>query len=500
MSHWETNQKLRESELWQRLLPSGGDLPWAVLFPNDYSVAASSSGWQFVFSFLRSKGVAAERFCISPVPYRSIDNDTMLERFSVITATISYECDVKNFLLWLKNASIPLTPRERAEKGFPLIGVGGAITYINPLALSAFCDFVILGDGVQELDTVVKSLRSYSSHGDREKLWSELAQNESVFVPPVDIRDGKLTRKLKISRDLDLNCDFYPGVSTFSTPNAVLGKSILLELQRGCVRNCAYCTLPSCFGKCRQKNFEKISNIVETICEKFSDHNIGLVTPETGDYYALDKLLTLLKGKNLPVSFASLRIDRLSDTVLETLALNGHKSITIAPETANESLRFSCGKKFTNELIIEKLILAKSFGITKVKLYFMIGLPGETDEDLTAIPAFCKTIAEATGMSLTCTINPFVPKPWTAWEDEEFIGKNEIKRLYVLITRALRQFKKHFATINFSSAKEAEEEYNLSWCSIEDSCKLCDSINSEQKNVPSCDRAKTKEVLKNNFS
>ena len=116
MSHWETNQKLRESELWQRSLPSGGDLPCAVLFPNDYSVAASSSGWQFLFSFLRSKGVAAERFCISPVPYRSIDNDTMLERFSVITATISYECDVKNFLLWLKNASIPLTPRERAER------------------------------------------------------------------------------------------------------------------------------------------------------------------------------------------------------------------------------------------------------------------------------------------------------------------------------------------------------------------------------------------------
>lgn len=500
MSLWETNEKLRDSELWQRHLPSGGDLLWAVLFPNDYSVAASSSGWQFVFSFLRLNGVVAERFCVAPVPYRSIDNDTMLERFPVITATISYECDVKNFLNWLKNANIPLSPHERAARRFPLVGVGGAITYINPLVLSAFCDFVILGDGLTELGNVVKTIRTNSLYTDREKLWQELAKIESVFVPPVDVCSGRLNRKLKISRDLNLNSDSYSGLSVFSTSKAVLGKTILLELQRGCVRNCAYCTLPACFGKCRQKNFEKIINIVESISEKFPDHHVGLVTPEAGDYYALDELLQLFKEKRLPVSFASLRIDRLSESVLEALAIDKHNSITIAPETASEQLRFLCGKKFTNELIIEKLLLAKKFGITKVKLYFMIGLPGETDEDVMAISVFCREIAEKTGLSLTLTINPFVPKPWTIWRDEKFIGKNEIKRRYTLITKSFCRFKKHFANINFSSANEAEEEYNLSWSSIEDSFKLCEDINLGKKVAHSCDRANAKEVLQNNFS
>ncbi|MDO4218725.1 MAG: radical SAM protein [Synergistaceae bacterium] len=500
MSLWETNQKLREAELWQTVLPAGGDLHWAVLFPNDYSVGASSSGWQFVFSFLRNHGVAAERFCISPVPYRSIDSDTMLERFPIITATISYECDIKKFLLWLKDASIPSSPRERAEKSFPLIGVGGALTYINPLVLSAFCDFVILGDGVFELSVVIKAIRSYSLHGNRKKLWHDLAKNESIFVPPVDVCNGAINRKLKISRDLDLNSANYSGCSIFSTPEAVLGKNILLELQRGCVRNCAYCTLPSCFGKCRQKDFEKVAGLVESICERFPDHHIGLVTPEAGDYYALDKLLLLLRSKNISVSFASLRIDRLSESVLETLTLNGHKSITIAPETANEALRFLCGKKFTNELIVEKLLLAKKFGITKVKLYFMIGLPYETDEDVVAIPFFCNKIVEQTGMSLTLTINPFVPKPWTIWHDKKFIGKNEAKRRYGLITKSLCRFQKHIANVNFSSAREAEEEYNLSWGSIEDSFKLCDKVKLGLNIIEACDRDKTEAILKNNFS
>ena len=499
MSQWQSNKPLRESEVWFKKLPAGGDLPWAVLFPNDYSLAASSSGWQFVFSFLRWLGVRSERFCTSPVPYRSLESDTMLERFPVITATISYECDIINFLSWLRGANIPLSPSERAKNNFPLIGVGGAITYINPLAVSGFADFVILGDGVEELSLVVSSIRSYSSGGDREILWRDLAKNESIFVPPMDITNGELKRKLKISRGLDLNSPDYHGHTVFSTQKAALGKSILIELQRGCARNCAYCTLPSCFGKCRQKNFENVASLVESLCQDYPDHQIGLVTPEAGDYYELDKLLSLLKKHNLSVSFASLRLDRLSESVLEALALSGHKSITVAPETASEELRFSCGKKFSDNLILEKLLLAKSFGITKAKLYFMIGLPGETDDDVASIPDFCFNLAKQTGLALTLTINPFVPKPWTRWQDAPFIGKREAKRRYNLITKMLRQLKGRRLDINFSSAKEAEEEYNLSWSSIEDSHKLCSNVTLGDHIIDSCDRQKTKDILKKYF-
>ena len=123
-------------------------MPWALFYPADYSIGAASLGYQYVFQTLRELGAAAERFFASPVPYRSADADTMLERFPVITASIAYECDIPVFFRWLRGAGIPLLPEEREEGGFPVVGMGGALTYINPLAASGVCDFVVLGDGM----------------------------------------------------------------------------------------------------------------------------------------------------------------------------------------------------------------------------------------------------------------------------------------------------------------------------------------------------------------
>lgn len=159
-------------------------MPWALFYPADYSIGAASLGYQYVFQKLRELGAAAERFFASPVPYRSADADTMLERFPVVTASIAYECDIPVFFRWLHGAGIPLFPEEREDGGFPVVGMGGALTYINPLAASGVCDFVILGDGMDVMGDVVGVLRRYGV-GSRAKLWRELAEVPTVFVPPV---------------------------------------------------------------------------------------------------------------------------------------------------------------------------------------------------------------------------------------------------------------------------------------------------------------------------
>ena len=124
-------------------LPRGGDLPWALFYPADYSVASSSLGYQYIYSALKELGVAAERFCSGPVPFRSIEGDTLLERFPVITASVAYEGNAEVFFKWLNSANIPLLSEDRLSERFPVIGAGGAMTYINPLLLSAVCDFIV---------------------------------------------------------------------------------------------------------------------------------------------------------------------------------------------------------------------------------------------------------------------------------------------------------------------------------------------------------------------
>ena len=468
-------------------------MPWALFYPADYSVGAAAVGFQYIFERLRLAGVAAERFFASPLPYRSADADTMLERFSVITATVAYEGGIPVFLEWLDSAGIPLLPEERAAGSFPVVGAGGAFSYINPLSLSGVCDFIILGDGMEALDYAVECLRSCSS-APRRRLWEKLAGHDEILVPPVDIKDGKLTRNLKTGRSLDLNGD-YPLHSVWMTERSAFGKTLLIELQRGCARSCRYCTLPRCFGKMRFRGFDIIENALSDICGRFEVPQVGLVTPEAGDYPFLPRLTESIDRKGIAVSFASLRLDRLDEKMIETLAGGGRRSITVAPETGSERLRFSCGKNFTNELITEKLSLAKSHGIDRVKLYFMIGLPGETDEDISAITALCRSVICETGQSLTLSVNPFIPKPGTAWENEFFAGKHAVRQKYEKIKKEIRTIAKKTPQLRLTGVKEAQEEFSLAWCGFEESRKLARDPHGGAADADAAGREMLKEEL-----
>lgn len=487
MTAWDSWDAYRKDEEWITELPGGGDLPWALFYPADYSIGAANLGYHYIFETLKKAGVMTERFFASPVPYRSADKDTLLERFSVITASIAYEGSIPLFCRWLSEASIPLLPEQRAAASFPVVGMGGALSYINPLSVAGICDFIILGDGMDIMPHVIAALREHERTGDRQKLWERLAEADEILVPPVDIIDGKIIRKLKVGRTLSLDGP-YPMHSLWTTPRAAFGKSLLLELQRGCARNCSYCTLPGCFGKMRFRSFELLKEAVEKITSRFEIPQAGLVTPEAGDYPMLPQLTELLGEKKVGVSFASLRLDRLTPQMIEAMTANGRKSITVAPETGGEALRFACGKKFTDDLILEKLSLAKTMGIERVKLYFMIGLPGETDEDITAMTALCRRVIAETGQNLTLSVNPFIPKPGTPWRNELFAGKKTIKQKYEKIKKEMRSITRKTPQLRLTGIKEAETEFALSWYGYNESRALALSAAEGRLILPEPDR------------
>lgn len=424
---------------------------------------------------LKEYGAAPERFFAAPIPYRSVDADTLLERFPVVTAGVSYEGDVEAFFKWLHGAGIPLFPRERQKNGYPVVGAGGALTYINPLLLSGVCDFIVLGDGLAALPHITGALRCYLSDGNREILWERLAVHPNILVPPLHITGGCLnvTRKTDISQPLDGQSPMF---GTWVTPRSAFGDTFLVELQRGCARKCSYCTLPGCFGKMRQRRFAALKDALGEALERVPCEQIGLVTPEAGDYGDMDQLLDFIESNGRGISFASLRVDRLTEKMVDALTRGGRKSMTIAPETARDELRFSCGKRFTNELIMRKLIMAKERGIEQVKLYFMIGLPKETDGDVAAIAEMCADIIRETGQSLIISAGAFVPKPGTGWARESFIGVREIKRRLAIMEKAIRAIKKKTPQLRFSSPKESEREYILTWLGYNQSVSLAQAV------------------------
>ncbi|MDY9921974.1 MAG: radical SAM protein [Synergistota bacterium] len=474
-------------------LPRGGDLPWALFYPADYSVASSSLGYHYIYRSLKELGVSVERFCNDPVPFRSIEADTLLERFPVITASVAYEGNAQIFFKWLNSANIPLLFEDRLSGSYPIIGAGGAMSYINPLLLSAVCDFIILGDALDALPFAVESLRRYLASGNREKLLDELAEHPSILVPPRHIRNGSVTVKRVLANDQPLDA-VHPMNSTWLTPRSSFGKTLLVELQRGCVRNCSYCTLPGCFGKMRYRDSGMIKERLEEIFSLCEVEQVGLVTPEAGDHPQIEDLLDFLESKNKGVSFASLRIDRLTEKMLSALKRGGRHSVTVAPETGSDELRFSCGKKFSNDTILEKLKLAASLGIDQAKLYFMTGLPGETNEDIEAIADLSGRIIAETGLNLILSVNPFVPKPGTVWSGMEFEGTAGIRKKYGILVQALTKIKKKRPQLRMTSPKEAESEFSLAWYGYNESVALAKN-NGISKKVRFDPAARAKTLL-----
>jgi radical SAM superfamily enzyme YgiQ (UPF0313 family) len=437
-------------------------------------------GYHYIYRRLRELGVAVERFFASPIPYRSVECETLLERFPVVMAGISYECDVPVFAKWLSCGGIPPSRKARNFDGAPIVGAGGAVTYINPLSLSGLADFIVLGDGLPEMPRVIEILRRGGARG---SILQKLAECRSIFVPEIHIDSGGRF-SLKTSRGHDPS--HCRGHGNWIAPKSLFGSTLLVELQRGCVRKCKFCTLPSCFGSPRQRDLKSVLDGIKHAAAAASFEQVGLVTPEAGDYRDLKELLAELENMNKGVSYASLRVDVLAAEMVRALTRHGRHSLTIAPESGDDDLRMSCGKKFNNDLIVEVLEMARKEGVMNVKLYFMIGLPNEDRKSVLSISELCGRIRRETGLKLTVSVSPFVPKPGTEWSGFSFNEAGELREKYRVISKAIRNLAG--TTFQSLSVRDALLEYTLSWASSGVSKKFADAAMSGSaiKNIAGC--------------
>jgi radical SAM superfamily enzyme YgiQ (UPF0313 family) len=427
--------------------PHGGRLRVALAFPNTYWVGMSNLGLQTVYQlFNADERVVCERFFLPArqelpdlaagrQPFVTIESQTNVRDFDVLAFSVSFEWDYANVVTMLRLTGIE--PRaERRHARDPLVVIGGAVTFLNPEPLAPFADVIAAGEA--EL-LVPALLEAFAEEGglDRGRLLRHLASSRGFYVPSLyDVtyagpgRVASITPKpgtgapAVVHKAAVKAADrLAPPATSIFTPDTEFGSRLLIEVVRGCANLCRFCWAGYNYLPVRPFPADRVLDIARR-ARPYSDR-VGLVSIALCDHPEIERILRGLLDMGYSVSPASLRLDDLTETIVTLLREGGERSITIAPETGSDRLRRVINKTVTNAQILEKAGLIFGAGFDNLKLYYMIGLPTETDDDLVAIRdltlAIRDRMVEATRSRgligrIVASVNPLIPKPGTTYQ------------------------------------------------------------------------------------
>ncbi len=417
---WDKVKKARQQlsrEQGTTIKDWGGRIPIALIYPNSYYIGMSNLGLHAIYKLLNSYSeVVCERAFweresrAEQLPPLSLESQRPLPDFAVLAFSITYELDYFNVVQILRASGIPLYAADRDER-HPLVIAGGPCIIANPLPLSPFFDCLCIGEAEPILPALLPVL-SEGIGGKRDKLLKGLASLPGIYVPLA--HSGA-----PVVRQWASSLDDFPVTSTILTPDTELGDLYLIEVERGCNRGCRFCLTSKAFRPMRYRSIDKL--IAQARLGLKYRRRIGLVGPAVSDYPQLEELLVKLRQMGAGLSISSLRVKPLSRIVLREMAKGGARTITLAPEAGSQRLRQVIRKDFSEGDILESIGKVAEEGIKQLKLYFMIGLPSETDEDIEGIINLIlsgKNILDRqqTGCRLSLNIAPFVPKAGTPFQ------------------------------------------------------------------------------------
>jgi radical SAM superfamily enzyme YgiQ (UPF0313 family) len=425
--------------------PHGGRLRVALAFPNTYYVGMSSLGYQTVYRlFNQREDVVCERVFLpgrqelqaalqSGLPLRTVESQTPVRDFDVLAFSISFEWDYPNLVSILRLAG--LQPRaDRRTRHDPLVVIGGAVTFVNPEPLAPFADVIAAGEGEVLIPALVDAIRE---EGSRPEVLTRLVTAPGFYIPSFyDVRyeaDGRIAgfepragtnappvvRKAAVKSAERLE---PPSTSIF-TPDTEFGSRFLVEVVRGCANLCRFCWAGYNYLPVRAFPADRILDLARAARPHAS--RAGLVSIALCDHPEIERILTGLLEMGYSISPASLRLDDLTEPIVRLLHQSGERSITIAPETGSDRLRRVINKTVTNEEILAATDLIFRNGIENLKLYYMLGLPTETEDDLEAIRDLTVQMrdvmlehARSRGRigRIVASVNPLIPKPGTAYQ------------------------------------------------------------------------------------
>ena len=465
MNSWQQKEIAKatlEKEVGYIRKPHTDRLRVALAFPNTYYVGMSNLGFQTVYQLFNAHDdTVCERIFLPPkqqlkeqlaskTPLITLESQSLARDFDVIAFSVSFEWDYTNILTMLRLAGVPVRAADRTARD-PLVVIGGAVTFVNPEPLALFADVIAAGEGEQ---LVPELIASYREEGGRRDLLKSLAGKRGFYIPSfydVEYQNNGTIARWIPKQDtgapaavkkaaLPTTEAVDPPCTGIFTPDTEFGSRFLVEVVRGCANLCRFCWAGYNYLPVRAFPADRILQRAREA--RVHARQAGLVSIALCDHPEIDRILTGLAEMGYSISPASLRLDDLTETIVRQLRASGEKTLTIAPETGSDRLRRVINKTVTNDEILDRAELIFASGIENLKLYYMIGLPTETDEDLVAIRDLTLQLREimmkhAVGKGqvgrIIGSVNPLVPKPSTAYQwlpmEDPVIVEQKVQRL-----------------------------------------------------------------------
>jgi radical SAM superfamily enzyme YgiQ (UPF0313 family) len=480
--------------------PGGGSLRVALVYPHSYAVGMSSLGFQIALQTLRAlDDVSVERFFTDTMHGGALESGALLGEFDIIAFSAAYEMDDPLVLEVLASAGLALEARERslARVGrypCPLVVHGGVLISVNRAPLYPFIDAFAHGEAELLLPTLVAAVRAHgltlAARGDllaalaQQPGWEVTAGAKAAAGLPLSDAEAALLDAYALDgvdmlpappapeRAIMPVITGHPFTSSILTPNTEFNNMALVDLARGCPHHCTFCWVGHAAPAYRTRPLDEILAGIERLqpyTQKF-----GLVASAVGAHPQIDELCTELMHRGLKVSYSSLRVEEVSDTMLHALAAGGGKSVTIAPEAGAVRVRKLLGKRISDEQIFAVAEKIFSLGAENLKMYFMTGIPSETDDEALEIARFTEKIralmlkwGRPRGRIGTLGVNLgiFVPKPELPLNHIEPVAFEHVKRRLKLVMKALARIPN--THVNASSPELARAQAVLSMGGIE---------------------------------
>lgn len=441
-------EKFLSPEKGTSLLNAEGKVKSVVVYPNYYRVGMSNLGFHTVYGILNEQNnIVCERAFLPEHDAESyferkgnylLSLETLkpLRDFHIIFISASFENDYINILKILKYSGIKVLSRER-DDNTPLIVAGGIAVSANPEPIADFVDIFLLGDAEVILKSLCEELRGASGGESKMYFFKALSAIKGAYTPSKEEVPEK-RKKITLSRLTDM--EYSSAYSRIITPYSEFSSMHLVEMSRGCGSACRFCLLGNYYGSPRIKSMDKVFEHIDYGIGM--TNRVGLISCFIGKGSEIRQLRDGIKKRGVDVSFSSIRFEDLGSEFVEFISESGQQTITLAPECGNESLRYSAGKKISNEYIIDRIISVAGAGAKNIKLYFLVGFPGETFDDIKDISGLVKSIKnmaqkKTVNFRIFVSASSFVPKPftplqWAVMDDEKTLKEklSYLKRFF----------------------------------------------------------------------
>jgi radical SAM superfamily enzyme YgiQ (UPF0313 family) len=425
----------------------------ALLYPSPYRAAMSSLGYQTVYRLVNQQpGWAADRAVLPDDadgyrkdrrPLLTLEREQPVGNYRLLAFSVAYELEIAGLVACLDLAGVPALADER-EIGDPLVVAGGPLTFSNPVPLAPFCDVIVLGEAEDLIMPLLEAGAATTTTSARAALLEEFAARPGYYVPMVHGERVPAIAAASSSR--------LPARSQIMTPNTELASMFLTEAARGCSRGCTYCVMRrSTNGGMR---IVPVEDILAGIPEKAA--RVGLVGAAVTDHPHIAALVAALVEGGREIGISSLRADKLNNELVALLARGGYRTLTVASDGASEALRRSLERRTTEAQLLRCAELAQRHRLATVKIYMMVGVPGERLEDIDELARFTVELTRV-HPRIALGVAPFVAKRHTPLDGAPFAGIPEIARRLARLRARLRGR----AVVRPTSARWAWVEYML---------------------------------------